>query len=359
MVSCRSRTPIIDLAEQLRGRGTPVVTTPRSLKPPRIQALARASAIIDVIAAGDTDGTSLGEVCRITLLNKTTAFNLLASLVTLGFVEQDASIRRRYRLGLAQSGARTHRPATAAHLSSVAADPRRSLQEDAGDREPRACPTSSIYWVIDSYQGSRLLHATAYGGWRSLYHCTALGKAFLSRWDSPMRHTVYRLSGACRGLTPNGRSPTSMPSRRSWPNFGSRAMLVDVGENEVGVNGIARADRQRHGRRGRRHQSVAGHSNRLTSGGHGSRLRTGRRRRRRGDQRCAGIRSRVRTNRKIQGTTTEMKAGCVSAVRRPAAPSPVTLVTNRLKISKKGRTIEDHQQYQAAGCAVRTKSTPT
>ena len=58
------------------------------------------------------------------------------------------------------------------------------------------------YWVIDSYQGSRLLHATAYGGWRSLYHCTALGKAFLALWDAPKRHTVYRLRGLPR-MTPH------------------------------------------------------------------------------------------------------------------------------------------------------------
>ena len=54
-----------------------------SPKPPRIQALARASAIIDVIAAGDEDGVGLSEISRATALNKTTAFNLLASLVTL------------------------------------------------------------------------------------------------------------------------------------------------------------------------------------------------------------------------------------------------------------------------------------
>ena len=67
-------------------------------KVPRIQALARADAILDVIAGADEEGVSLSQVSRITGLNKTTAFNLLASLVTLGFVEQDR-ISRAYRLG--------------------------------------------------------------------------------------------------------------------------------------------------------------------------------------------------------------------------------------------------------------------
>ena len=83
-----------DGANRLDWRESPVATVQKIPKPPRIQALARASAIIDVIAAGDAEGTGLGEICRVTLLNKTTAFNLLASLVTLGFVEQDKQSKR-------------------------------------------------------------------------------------------------------------------------------------------------------------------------------------------------------------------------------------------------------------------------
>ncbi len=70
-----------------------------SQKPPRIQALGRASAIIDVIAASGEEGVGLSELSKATMLNKTTAFNLVASLVTLRFVEQDKHSRR-YRLVL-------------------------------------------------------------------------------------------------------------------------------------------------------------------------------------------------------------------------------------------------------------------
>ncbi len=68
-------------------------------RPVRIQVLARASAIMDVIAKCDEHGVGLSDISRATSLNKTTAFNLLASLVTLRFVEQDAHSRK-YRLGL-------------------------------------------------------------------------------------------------------------------------------------------------------------------------------------------------------------------------------------------------------------------
>ena len=71
-----------------------MATASVSPKPPRIQALARASAIIDVIAAGGEEGVGLSEISKATALNKTTAFNLLATLVTLRFIDQDRHSRQ-------------------------------------------------------------------------------------------------------------------------------------------------------------------------------------------------------------------------------------------------------------------------
>ena len=75
------------------------MVTSAQAKPVRIQALARASVIIDVVATGEESGVGLTVISKATSLNKTTAFNLLASLVALGFVEQDTQTRK-YRLGL-------------------------------------------------------------------------------------------------------------------------------------------------------------------------------------------------------------------------------------------------------------------
>ncbi len=257
--SFRDRGPVIEAGEQVRWGGTPVVTTPRSPKPPRIQALARASAIIDVIGAGEADGSSLGEICRVTSLNKTTAFNLLASLVTLGFVEQDKQSKR-YRLGLRnlELGRIVQQRLHISHLSRpILADLCKKTKETVN----LGLPDLLDLWVIDSYQGSRLLHATAYGGWRSLYHCTALGKAFLSLWDAPMRHTVYRLRGLPR-LTP--RTVTEVEALEAQlAQFQTQGYALDLGENEIGVNGIARAIVNGMGDVAAA-ISVAGHSNRLT-----------------------------------------------------------------------------------------------
>ena len=236
-----------------------MVTTSRTPKPARIQALARASAIVDVIAAGAMEGTGLGEICRVTGLNKTTAFNLLASLVTLGFVEQD-KLTKRYRLGLRnlELGRIVQQRLHISHLSRpILADLCMKTKETVN----LGLPDLLDYWVIDSYQGSRLLHATAYGGWRSMYHCTALGKAFLSMWDSPMRHTVYRLRGLPR-LTPRTITDVEVLEAQ-LAQYQELGYALDVGENEVGVNGIARAIVNGMGDVAAA-ISIAGHSDRLT-----------------------------------------------------------------------------------------------
>jgi IclR family acetate operon transcriptional repressor len=221
--------------------------------------LARASAIIDVIAAGADEGIGLSEISRATALNKTTAFNLLASLVTLRFIEKDKHSKR-YRLGLRnlELGRIAQQRLHISHLSRpILAD----LCKKTNETVNLGLPDLLDFWVIDSYQGSRLLHATAYGGWRSMYHCTALGKAFLSLWDSPMRHTVYRLRGLPR-QTP--RTITDIDTLEAQlAQFQAQGYAVDVGENEVGVNGIARATVNGMGDIAAA-ISVAGHSNRLT-----------------------------------------------------------------------------------------------
>ena len=160
---------------------------------PRIQALARASAIIDVIAGGDMEGVTLGDVCRATDLNKTTAFNLLSSLVTLRFVDQDNATRR-YRLGLrnVELGRLVqHR----LHIPEIARPVLIDLCRKTNETVSLALPDHLDLLVIDSLKGTKYLQATAYTGSRSLYHCTALGKAVLAQRNETMRHTIYRMSG--------------------------------------------------------------------------------------------------------------------------------------------------------------------
>lgn len=206
-----------------------------SVKPARIQALARASAIIDVVAAGGEDGVGLSEISKATELNKTTAFNLLASLVTLRFLDQDDESRR-YRLGLRnlELGRIVQ---DRLHISPLARPILVELCKKTNETVNLGLPDLHDLLVVDSFQGSQQLHATAYAGWRSMYHCTALGKAFMSQWDESMRRTVYRLRGLPQ-QTPNTiTDPDVLEAHLA--KVSERGYAIDLEENEIGVNGVA------------------------------------------------------------------------------------------------------------------------
>ena len=238
-----------------------MVIASKSAKVPRIQALARASAIIDVIAVSSEEGVGLSEISRATALNKTTAFNLLASLVTLRFIEQDEHSRC-YRLGLRnlELGRLVQQRL---HISHLARPTLAVLCRTTNETVNLGLPDLLDLLVVDSLQGSRLLHATAYAGWRSLYHCTALGKAFMAQWDAPMRHTVYKSAGLPR-QTP--RTITDIDTLEAQlAGFRAQGYALDLEENETHVNGIATSILNGMGEVAAA-ISVCGPSNRLTEG---------------------------------------------------------------------------------------------
>ena len=202
---------------------------------PRIQALARASAIIDVIAGSGEEGVGLSDISRATALNKTTAFNLLGSLVLLRFLEQDEHSRK-YRLGLRnlELGRIVQQRLDISHLARpILAD----LCNKTNETVNLGLPDLVDLLVVDSFQGSRLLHATAYAGWRSMYHCSALGKAFLAVWDAPMRQTVYRSAGLPRQTA---RTITDIDTLEAQlDEFLAQGYALEFEEYEDHVNGIA------------------------------------------------------------------------------------------------------------------------
>lgn len=206
-------------------------------KPPRIQALGRASAIIDVIAAGAEEGVGLSEISKATALNKTTAFNLLGSLVTLRFLEQDTHSRR-YRLGMRNlelGRIVRHR----LHISHLARPILADLCKKTSETVNLGLPELYDLLVIDSFHGSRILHDTTYSGWRYMYHCTALGKAFMAQWDAPSRQIVYNTCGLPQ------QTPHTITDRDALEaqlvRFRAQGYALDIEENQIGVNGVATA----------------------------------------------------------------------------------------------------------------------
>jgi len=211
-----------------------MVTAAANPRPVRIQALARASTIIDVVAAGREEGVGLSEISQATALNKTTAFNLIASLVTLGFLEQDKQSRR-YRLGLRnlELGRVVQERL---HISHLARPVLTELCRATNETVNLGLPDLLDLLVVDSFRGSQILHATSYPGWRFMYHCTALGKAILSRWDEPKRRTVYQLRGLPQQTPRTITDIDKLETRLT--RFRTQGYALDLGENEPGVNGI-------------------------------------------------------------------------------------------------------------------------
>ena len=83
----------------------------------------------------------------------------------------------------------------------------------------------------------------------------------MAHWDAPMRRTVYRLCGLPRQTSHTITDIDTLEAQLA--QFQAQGYAVDVGENEVGVNGIARAIVNGMGDVAAA-ISVAGHSNRLT-----------------------------------------------------------------------------------------------
>jgi IclR family KDG regulon transcriptional repressor len=237
-----------------------MATAPVAPKVPRIQALARASAIIDVIAVSGDDGVGLSDIGRATGLNKTTAFNLIASLVTLRFIEQDDHSRK-YRLGLRnlELGRIVQQRL---HISHLARPILAELCRKTNETVNLGLPDLLDLMVVDSFQGSRILHASAVAGWRSMYHCTALGKAFMAGWDAPMRRTIYNSCGLPQ-KTPNTLTDIALLEAQ-LDRFREQGYAQDLEENELGVNGIATSIENGLGEVAAA-ISVAGPSNRLTA----------------------------------------------------------------------------------------------
>jgi IclR family acetate operon transcriptional repressor len=91
-------------------------------------------------------------------------------------------------------------------------------------------------FVVDSIGGSHFLHVAANPGSRSMYHCTALGKAVLAQWEQAMRRTLYRLCDLPR-LTPHTITDVDILEAQ-LPEILARGYAIDAEENALGVTCI-------------------------------------------------------------------------------------------------------------------------
>ena len=204
--------------------------------PTRIQALSRADALIGaVVGLGAGTPVSLSDLAAHVGLNKVTAFNLLKTLVALGYLEQETGSRR-YRLGL--------RTLELAGAARSARDIGRRFEpvlhvlcRDTGETVNLALPYHGHALIIDSVEGRHGIRTTAYAGERSPYHSTACGKVLLAFMPDEERQAIL----ASIDLAPRTARTITERKRldRELAAIRLRGWAHDLEENEIGAHCVA------------------------------------------------------------------------------------------------------------------------
>ena len=198
-----------------------------------IQSLQRAGAILDALTAcGDA---SLAEISRAVGLNKTTAFYLVKTLLSLGFVAWDEG-NRTYSLGLKHLifGRSVQRRLNIAALSRPSL-----LRLCVETKETVNLAVPSIYdaLIVESFEGSHGVRATSYAGTRAPYHSTACGKAILAFQDEAVCQFVCELRPLAQ-VTPKTLTDGAA-LRRQLAEIRVQGYSLDLEENELIANCVA------------------------------------------------------------------------------------------------------------------------
>jgi IclR family acetate operon transcriptional repressor len=171
-----------------------------AMKRARIQSLTRADAMLGVLADSPKAACTLTEIANAVSLNKTTTFNILATLVSLGFMDFDEASKI-YRLGSRnlELGRRVQASIDIAELAKPAL-----LRLCSRSRETVNLGIPCRYEVLvsNSIEGTHGVRVASYIGSRNAYHSSALGKAILSHYSAPMRQLIYS-EKPLAAMTPN------------------------------------------------------------------------------------------------------------------------------------------------------------
>lgn len=148
------------------------------MKQVRIQSLARADQILEVLSREPAEGHRLQDVVARTGLKPVTALTLLQSLVALKLAEQMGK-RGRYRLGprLLQLGRKVEGRLDIIALARPALV---RLCQQSGEMVNLLVPSATTMVVVESLEGEVLLKATPLKGRDLPMHGTASGKCFLA-----------------------------------------------------------------------------------------------------------------------------------------------------------------------------------
>ncbi len=167
-----------------------------------IQSIARASAILEAIAAHENH-LSITELSGIVDLHKSTVHRILSTLITLGYVKQN-EMNNHYELTvklfeLGSSVVKNN------DLVTVARPYLEHLGDVSNEVVHLVIPDGDEIIYIDKVESNQTLRMHSYVGRRAPMYCTAVGKAILSEaseqqvkayWSGihPIKHTQHTLT---------------------------------------------------------------------------------------------------------------------------------------------------------------------
>jgi IclR family acetate operon transcriptional repressor len=150
----------------------------------RLHGVERALDTLELLAVAGPDGMTLTELAEQIEVSKSSAFALLQTLISRGFVA-DSGIRlhRRYRLGMALArlgdAAETQSP-----LIRVAIPVLQAVTAETGLTTRLLVPESAFAIVTAQVDGPGTVRFASYLGQREWPHCTSAGKALLAALPS-------------------------------------------------------------------------------------------------------------------------------------------------------------------------------
>ncbi|MCW2847503.1 MAG: IclR family transcriptional regulator [Marmoricola sp.] len=196
-----------------------------------VQSLERAFGVLELVAAHDR-AVSLSELATTSGLSPSTLHRLAHTLVTLGYLRQEAS--RRYALGprlfLLAEG-------SSARLNAVVLPHLMHLVAEIGETANLAMLDGDQVAYVAQVPGRHSMRMFTEVGRRVQPHCTAVGKALLaSSADADVR-ALLRRTGLARHTPHTLTEPEEFLAE--LVQVRRRGYAVDEGEQEVGVRCVA------------------------------------------------------------------------------------------------------------------------
>jgi DNA-binding IclR family transcriptional regulator len=207
-----------------------------------VKSVLRAIEILDCLAV-DPDMT-LSEIARALKAPKSTAFEIITTLLERGIIEKGHD-RNRYRLGLRvfELGRKAQ---VGLEIRSIATPLMAALNCAVDEAVHLTVPDAGDVLYIESFQSSKSLRTYSAIGVRAPMHCTGVGKAILAFLQKDEVEQIIASKGL-RRFTANTITSTSALFRELQATR-ERGFSIDDGEHEDGVRCVGAPIRDHTGR---------------------------------------------------------------------------------------------------------------